>query len=702
MGEVMKTAGIAILRDHHRVNESQVVGEVTDSGFRKYATDEHAIVSATDAQGRIIDANEEFARVSGYSREEILGNTHRFLRSGLHDDSFYRDLWETISSGDVWKGTMCNRSRDGGLCWVETTIVPRLDGDGRPVEYLAICTDVSEKVLAERQVAWLARLPEESPTPVMRLSRSAKVLYANQAAAQLLMDLRQVHFEWLNNTWPVKIARALEMGDNDEFELKSGERYYHFQLAPICAEDYVNVYVHDITERRVAERRLSYQARHDALTGLVNRTEFEQMLDRVIEDVQAGDRQGLLLYLDLDQFKVVNDTCGHVAGDELLRQLAAELSRHVRGNDVLARLGGDEFAVLLRNCPLNVGLEIGEKLRAAVTEFQFVWDNRSFRVGVSIGAVVVDAQSEGRDEVMAAADVACYAAKDGGRNRLHLYQLEDDDAARKRTEMHWAGRIPQALADDRFVLMAQAVAPLRAASSQPGHYEVLLRMLDEDGEMIPPGAFIPAAERYDLMPSIDHWVIQQVFQVLEQVRSQGLNLSHWRFAINLCGPSLGNQALIELISREIERLELPEGQLSFEITETAAISNLTEAVGFIQQLKHLGCQVALDDFGSGLSSFAYLKNLPVDYLKIDGAFVRDMLNDPIDAAMVEAINRIGHVMHIRTIAEFVETKAVRQRLAEMGVDFGQGFAIAKPRSLNELLEQASLCECDVNASHCSG
>ncbi len=669
---------------------------IRDLNFHKFVADEHAIVSATDAQGRITYTNDHFRRLTGYAEPDLIGQNHRILKSDVHDPAFYENLWNTITSGQVWQGTICNRARDGSLHWLETTIVPRLDASGEPYEYLAIRTDVSDKVSAERQVAWLARIPEENPEPVMRLDRKGRVLYANEAAAGLLRELQDANQQWLQQHWPTGVIRALETRHSQEMELLVAGRYYHFYLVPVPAEEYVNIYAHDVTERRKAELQLSHQARHDALTGLANRHAFEAILDDAIELARFEGQPSMLLYLDLDQFKVVNDTCGHVAGDELLRQLGARLARQIRGNDEIARLGGDEFAVLLRNCPLEAGMEIAEKLRSQVSEFQFAWEGKSFRVGVSIGVVEIREDATSRDEVMAAADVACYAAKDAGRNRIHLFHLDDNQAAQRRDEMHWAARIPQALVDDRFVLVVQAVVPLQDKGAR-GHYEVLIRMRDEAGQLIPPGAFIPAAERYDLMPAIDHWVVQRVFEALARLKDSGQDMARWRFAVNLCGPSLGDVYLVEFIAERLRELELPPGQLSFEVTETAAVGNLSDAVEFIQRLKSLGCEIALDDFGSGLSSFAYLKNLPVDFLKIDGAFVKDLLDDPIDAAMVEAINQIGHVMKIRTIAEFVENDETFERLRQIGVDFAQGYAIDRPRALEELVQAAQAMPADGTA-----
>jgi len=653
--------------------------------FRQFAIDQHAIVSVTNLQGKITYANDRFCEVSQYSRAELLGKNHNILKSGEHDDAFYRDIWRTISRGDVWHGVMCNKAKNGSLYWLDSTLLARLDSSGRIAEYIAIRTDVSAKVLAERDIGWLARLPEENPDPVMRLDQNANILYANTAAKKMLDLCREDKGSCREDVLRLNVAKVLEYSRVEEQMFTAGGHEFSLTLAPVVDANYVNVYARDVTEKRAAERLLNFQASHDQLTGLANRHHFEKILDEVVEAARLEEAASMLLYMDLDQFKVVNDTCGHVAGDELLRQLGSCLSNNVRDQDVLARLGGDEFALLLRNCDREHGMSIAKKLLRVIGDFTFVWENRSFGIGVSIGAVLIDEHSNSRDTVLASADIACYSAKDAGRNRVSFYRMDDAEANQRRDEMHWASLIPEALVNDKFVLMVQSIIPLQEDSQRGGHYEVLVRMRDADGGLIPPGAFIPAAERYGLMSAIDSWVVRRVLDVMADLRIRGANLNDWRFAVNLSGASMGDKAMLDYIKEEVVTTGIPPGSLSFEVTETAAVSNLSDAIEFIQALRDMGCHFALDDFGSGLSSFAYLKNLPVDYLKIDGAFVRDILDDEIDAAMVKSINEIGHVMGIETIAEFVENDQIKERLRQMGVDFAQGYGIDKPQELDPLI-----------------
>ena len=374
---------------------------------------------------------------------------------------------------------------------------------------------------------------------------------------------------------------------------------------------------------------------------------------------------------------MVNDTCGHAAGDELLRQLADIFRTRIRGADTLARLGGDEFAIILSECELGPAVNVAENIRAAVEDFRFGWQDQSFQVGVSIGLVLVDRNSPDLDEVFKAADSACYAAKDAGRNRVHIYSPDDVEITNRQGEAHWLVRIQNALDENRFELHYQPILPI-ADDSDPVHYEILIRMQSEEGELIPPGAFISSAERYQLMSKIDLWVIERLFSWIE---------AHWDhrapavFAINLSGQSLADESLLYRVKQLIDEHAIAAEHICFEITETAAISNLSQAQLFMDELRDLGCRFALDDFGSGLSSFAYLKSLRVDYLKIDGAFVKDMVEDDIDRAMVESIHNIGSVLKLRTIAEFVEDDAILQALRELGVDFAQGYGIARPRAL---------------------
>lgn len=433
----------------------------------------------------------------------------------------------------------------------------------------------------------------------------------------------------------------------------------------------------DVSKSHRLASRLSWQASHDELTQLINRREFERRLESTITASRLDGSEHCICFMDLDKFKVVNDTCGHVAGDELLRQLSDIFKSCIRDDDILARLGGDEFAVVLKKCRVGPAVNIAEEIRTAVEDFRFGWSGQSFQVGVSIGLVMIDKNSPDAEEVFKEADSACYAAKEAGRNRVHLYSQDDQEISQRRGEAQWMVRIQNALESDRFELNYQPIIPV-SDSGEHIHYEILLRMLGENGELIPPGAFIPSAERYQLMARIDRWVIENLFRWMDNFWDYNSNDI---FAINLSGQSLADENLLYRIKKLFSEYAVPPNRICFEITETSAISNLSKAQVFMSELKQLGCLFALDDFGSGLSSFAYLKSLDVDYLKIDGAFVKDMVEDPIDRAMVESIHNIGNVLKLKTIAEFVENDQILQALKQVGVDFAQGYGVARPRPL---------------------
>lgn len=443
----------------------------------------------------------------------------------------------------------------------------------------------------------------------------------------------------------------------------------------------VLVVCEDITEARKLSEELSYQASHDALTGLYNRREFEQRLRALLEQVRDRDADHVLCYLDLDQFKVINDTCGHMAGDELLRQLSTMLREKIGENDLLARLGGDEFGVLLENRHEASAYAVADDMRRAIGDFHFSWGGRSFGLGVSIGLVPILRTAGTLHDIMSVADTACYAAKDQGRNRIHVYREDDAELARRHGEMEWVSGIRQALSEDRFRLYYQPIVPLQG-SGREVNYELLLRMDGEGGGLTMPTAFLPAAERFNLIPAVDRWVVDHALSWLE-ARPGHMDLLN-SCAINLSGLSLGAEDFLAWILARLDAAQVDPGKICFEITETAAIRNLSVATEFMRRLRHLGCRFALDDFGSGLSSFAYLKNLPVDSIKIDGVFVRDMVGNPVNHALVKSINEIGHVMEKRTVAEFVESDAVRRTLAGIGVDYAQGFGIAMPRPVEDM------------------
>lgn len=439
----------------------------------------------------------------------------------------------------------------------------------------------------------------------------------------------------------------------------------------------------DVSEQRRLRSELSHQATHDELTGLANRREFDKQLQTALAQTRLSDTKHVLCYMDLDQFKVVNDTCGHVAGDEMLRQIAQLLQSQIRAGDLLARLGGDEFGLLLNHCSIEQAERVTSQLLKVVSTFRFTWEQRTFRMGASIGVARVDAASANATETLRNADSACYAAKDLGRNRVHVYRTDDQDLAQRREEMQWVDKIDYALEHDEFQLYTQTIEHTKEVQSHPLHFEVLIRMRDANGSIVSPGVFLPPAERFNLASKIDRWVVSNTLSWLSD--NPAVTAVLGLCSINLSGHSLGDSTFLTFILEEIENSSVPAENICFEITETATIANLSSAIVLINTLREKGCSFALDDFGSGLSSFAYLKTLPVDYLKIDGVFVRDMISEVLDFAMVRSINEIGQIMGMQTIAEFVENDEIRLKLETLGVDFVQGYGIAKPEPIAALL-----------------
>ncbi len=445
----------------------------------------------------------------------------------------------------------------------------------------------------------------------------------------------------------------------------------------------------DVTQELALAAQLQHQASHDALTGLANRGEFERRLRLAIGRHAALGGHEALLYLDLDQFKVINDTCGHGAGDELIRQISATMQLQLAAGDTLARLGGDEFGVLLPDCTAERALSTANAMCRRISESRFAWQGKSFAINASIGILSIGDTPMSVSEALSAADRACYAAKDNGRNRVHVYRPDDDELRARHGEMQWVERITNALEHGRFVLYAQEIKPIstsagdRADENAP-RFEVLLRMLDEQDRYIAPMAFIPAAERYGLMSNIDRWVIAQACHVLGERHAATRRVP--ACTINLSAASLTDQSFVDFVAGCIAGNGLRPESIGFELTETAAVSNLSNASQLMGRLKSLGCSIALDDFGSGMSSFAYLRSLPIDCLKIDGKFVKDMTHDAVDYAMVEAIQRIGRVIGIKTVAESVEDEATLGALALIGVNYAQGFGIGPPMPLRQWLQ----------------
>ncbi|RMG29146.1 MAG: EAL domain-containing protein [Gammaproteobacteria bacterium] len=441
--------------------------------------------------------------------------------------------------------------------------------------------------------------------------------------------------------------------------------------------------MHDISEARALQEELSFQASHDPLTGLYNRREFDLELQRCLDRARRDGQVHTLCYIDLDQFKVINDTCGHTAGDEFLQGLSAQLVQHVRRSDFLARLGGDEFAIILQFCPMAQAEKVAQGLLAAIQDYRFHWQGKVFQASASIGLAPIEGVGTAQ-EVLAAADMACYAAKEAGRNRYHVYRSNDEQLQRRRSEMAMLSRIRDALEQRRLVLFCQPIVPTECPDRHD-RYEILVRMRDEDGELVPPGCFLPAAERYQIMPEIDLWVMEEAIRRLAEVHRRAPEVA---FSINLSGQSLDLEGLADRVRACIERHGVAPGAITFEITETAAINNLGKARRFITEIRELGCRFALDDFGTGVSSYAYLKGLEVDYLKIDGSFVRHIDQDPVDQALVRSVNEVAHVLGMRTIAEFVETEAARIALRALGVDYLQGYYIGRPQPLDAVFATA--------------
>ncbi len=439
----------------------------------------------------------------------------------------------------------------------------------------------------------------------------------------------------------------------------------------------------DVTTRRAMQKKLRYHATHDSLTGLTNRREFENILQLTLDEREK--EQGMLCFIDLDRFKVVNDTAGHVAGDALLRECARVIARQIRDGDVLARLGGDEFGLLLRGCPADQAVQIAERLIQALDEMRFAWKDSLYDIGGSVGLVQLDENVATVEEAMSRADVACYAAKHRGRGQVSVYTPDDSEASRRHVELQMAAGLRESLEANRFLLFAQEIRPI-ANPDCPGHYEILLRLRDRNGDILNPGAFIPAAERYQMMPHIDRWVLTQL---LVKLGEQLLAYPKLNLAINLSATSLDDPSFIPFLDELLAATPVPPQRLTFEITETTVVNQLSTASEVLSRLREQGCKVALDDFGSGFSSFNYLKHFPVDFIKIDGSFVRNLMFSSVDHTIVESINEVAHRLGVKTVAEYVEDDALIPVLQKAGVDYVQGYAIGRPQPLDYLLEQLS-------------
>ena len=708
---------IAIVATHRLIREGEDLQSELRTTEERF---EYAVLASNDGiwdwslWSERLQFSARFESLLGFAPGAMSESAASFLRRIHPRDrkAAAAGLRTHLRAGDTFDLEFRIRVRDGAYRWFRTRGQSLLGPEGKPQRMVGSLTDITDRKQSEAQIfeekeraqVTLASIADA----VITVDTSGRIEFLNPVAERLTgwrnEDARRcpvstvfsVMDESTGIEVPDPVARALR--DGCVVEPDGNVVLRRRSDAPVAIDHSVApirdrtgkvvgavLVFHDMSRERQYATRLAHLASHDPLTGLLNRREFECRLSMALADGARPGASHAVLYLDLDQFKLVNDTCGHAAGDELLRQIAVLLRPRLREGDTLARLGGDEFGVLLEHCAAEPALLIAQKLRAAVADFRFVWKDRSFNVGVSVGVVNVSDASQTLAAVLSAADAACYMAKDKGRNRVQVYSPDSNEATLRHGEMEWVNRLHRALAEHRFCLFIQPVHRTRGDNGTPPYAELLLRLRDESNELIPPAEFLPAAERYNLMPEIDRWVITTAFGMLAQhLEAKDGDAVGDTIAINVSGASIGDDEFLDFVRAQFTHFRIPHSRICFEITETTAITSLSKATEFMLALQGLGCRFALDDFGVGVSSFTYLKNLPVDYLKIDGSFVTDMLQNPVNHAMVEAIHRIGHIMGKQTIAESVESLEILEALRAIGVDYAQGFAIARPKIFGQL------------------
>jgi diguanylate cyclase (GGDEF)-like protein/PAS domain S-box-containing protein len=656
--------------------------------------------------GRLVSVNSAFVKMLGYSSAEemyALPSSVMLYWSATDRADFVRRV---DSDGEVRSMEVVLRRRDGTQVVALENSRGVRDGSGRIVGYEGTVSDITERKRAEQAIfaekdRALVTL-QSIGDAVISTDANARIDYLNPVAERL-------------TGWSVEEARGRPIGEVLQFIDESTRAPVAYTLDRVLINGETSVpsdhivlvnrrgeelaiqetatpirnregaaigaviVFGDVTKERRLKRALSYQASHDALTGLINRREFDTRLETAVSAAQRGEGEYVLLYVDLDQFKVVNDTCGHSAGDRLLRDITSLLQTRVRASDTIARLGGDEFGMLLERCSLEQAERVADSIRQAIHSYRFLWGANSLSVGASIGVVRIARDTTSAASVLSAADIACYAAKDGGRNRVQIY--ERDHGTNRHREMQWVGRIARAVEDGRLELYAQRIVGISANRSDIPFFEIMVRLRDEDGTLVPPNEFIPAAERYNVMVMVDRWVVGRAIELLSACVKQGRRLP--LLAVNLSGTSINDEDFLEFVLSRLQDEQVARA-LCFEITETAAVASLSKATYFMRELKARGCRFSLDDFGSGVSSFTYLKTLPVDFLKIDGHFAAHVATDVVDRSMVEAIAKIGSAMQVETIAEKVESAEVLQVLKQIGVDYIQGFHLAEPCAIEDV------------------
>ncbi len=705
MGRLSALAGIAVER-----KQSEAALRSSEARYRGLFENVIEGVYRTDASGRLESVNPALVTMLGYESEDDLLALPSTASLYVEAADRERVVTSLRRDGRVQSAEFQLRCRDGRVITVLENARVLRDHKGQVAGYEGTITDISTRKLAELQLAdekEKAQVTLQSiGDAVLTADAEARVEYMNPVAEQLtgwtngeaagrpVSEIFQVLNEVTRVPIDSPILRCLREDRNVELpepallvNRRGQEISVQDSAAPIRDRTgrligAVMVF-HDVSQERRLQRALTYQATHDALTGLMNRREFEVRLGDALEAARDPScARHVLLYLDLDQFKVVNDTCGHEAGDRLLKQVTSVVQTRIRTTDTLARLGGDEFGVLLHECTLETAHRIAEGLRQAIRDYRFVWEERVLKVGVSIGLAEITGESETAASVMSAADVACYSAKDSGRNRVQTY--EQGRAPERHREMQWVSRINRACDEDQMVLLCQPIVPIRTGVDAQRRFELLLRMRDEHGSLVQPAEFIPAAERFNLMPTIDRWVVRQACSRLAHRRDETAGRAPFTLSINLSGTTLNDEQFLDYVLAEIAASDLSPGALCFEFTEAGAMTSLASAAHFITELRRRGCSFALDDFGSGLSSFMFLKSLPVDYLKIDGQFMHNVNHDRVDRSLVEAIVQIGETMGISTIAERVDSARVLARLADIGIQYAQGNYIGPPLPVEAL------------------
>jgi len=700
MARAAQLAGIAIER---RRGEAALRG--SEAKFRGLFESIAEGVYQSGRDGRLLSVNPAFVAMMGYgSAEELyaLPGAAELYWDPADRAEFTRRI---ESEGEIRDAEFLMRRRDGQQLVILENSRPMRDAADLIIGYEGTIRDITARKRAEQAV--FAEKERAQVTlqsigdAVIATDAEGRIEYLNPVAESLtawslaeargqplgavLKLVNELTREPIGNSLAGALGRAESGAATDHTVLitrAGNEVAIQESAAPISdrAGRVIGAVVvfHDVTRERRLKRALAYQASHDALTGLINRREFDNRLHSALLSAQRGEGAYALLYIDLDQFKVVNDTCGHQAGDRLLRDVTGLLQTRVRATDTIARLGGDEFGVLLEGCAVEQATRIAEGIRQAIRDFRFIWGASTLSVGASIGIVQIRAETETVTQVMSAADIACYAAKDAGRNRIHVYDA--DGVSHRHREMQWVSRVTRAAEDNRFELYFQPIVPLGSATG-PSFHELTVRLRDDNGELVPPSEFIPAAERYNVMPVIDRWVVKHALELLKERERQGQPLP--MLAVNLSGTSLNEQSFVDFVLASVAEPTIARA-LCFEITETAAVTSLSNARYLMSELKARGCKFSLDDFGTGVSSFVYLKSLPVDFLKIDGQFISHVADDPINRSMVEAIGRVGRALGIATVAECVETQAVLDELKRIGVDFAQGFLLARPQPIEQL------------------